>query len=360
MPIWRETNSEGRNFLKLDDLPVEARVAGGGEPVEAIGQPTLSDYHRFVVAFSGGKDSQACFLHLVELGVPLDRIELWHHDVDGDGDSFMDWPSTRAYCRAFADAFKVSIYFSGKEGGFRREMLREGARTAPVWFETPSGRHRAGGEGGKEGTRLKFPQLSADLSIRWCSSYLKIDVASLALNNQERFLTGKTLFITGERAEESAARARYKPFEPHRCDNRDGVRRRRHIDHWRPVHSWPEEQVWYILERHRINPAPAYKLGWGRLSCMACIFGSDSQWASIAKIAPGRFREIADYETRFGKTIHRTRALGERIRDAAPYGMDGADIAEAMSSEYRGPVVLPPDVPWRLPKGAFGESCGPV
>ena len=33
-------------------------------------RPDLGDYRRFVVAFSGGKDSLAALLHLISLGVP--------------------------------------------------------------------------------------------------------------------------------------------------------------------------------------------------------------------------------------------------------------------------------------------------
>lgn len=61
-------------------------------------------YDRFVVAFSGGKDSVALVLHLIELGIPRDKIELHHHDIDGHGPTFMDWDITPAYCRAFAGA----------------------------------------------------------------------------------------------------------------------------------------------------------------------------------------------------------------------------------------------------------------
>ena len=44
---------------------------------------SLQSYDHFVVGFSGGKDSLAAVLHLLELGVPKERIELAHHLVDG-------------------------------------------------------------------------------------------------------------------------------------------------------------------------------------------------------------------------------------------------------------------------------------
>ncbi|WP_249200174.1 hypothetical protein [Gluconobacter sp. Dm-62] len=81
-------------------------------------------------------------------------------------------------------------------------MLRNAAPTAPVLFESPDGLIRTGGQG-PNGTRLRFSQVSASLTTRWCSSVTKIDVADRSLRGQERFLNRRTLFVTGERAEES-------------------------------------------------------------------------------------------------------------------------------------------------------------
>ena len=232
--------------------------------------PDLRSYDRIVVAFSGGKDSIASLLTVLEAGVPPERIDVYHHDVDGAGPPFMDWPSTTGYCRAVARALDVPLYLSWKEGGFLREMLRDGTASAPICFQTPDGTvGRAGGQG-PAGTRLRFPQVSANLNQRWCSAYLKIDVMAALIRNQDRFLDRRTLIVTGERAQEGRARAGYATFEPHRSDTRDGIRRRRHVDHWRPVHGLQEAEVWAMLRRHGIVPAPAYRLGWSRLSCIAC------------------------------------------------------------------------------------------
>lgn len=318
-----------------------------------------NDYDHIIVYFSGGKDSLACVLHLLELGVPKSKIELWHHDVDGrEGSSLMDWPITRDYCRAVAEALEIPLYFSWKVGGFEREMLRENALTAPTRFETPSeGVKQVGGTRGNLNTRRKFPQVSANLSVRWCSAYLKIDVGAAALRNQTRFDHAKTLTVSGERAEESAARAKYKVFEPDRTDNRDG-RKQRHVDRWRPVKDWPEKKVWDIIERWKINSHPAYHLGWGRVSCMTCIFGSHDQWASVQAIAENNIKVIASYEQEFGLTIHRTLDVGERIEQGAAYPMNGNGYVNvALSERYSEPVFVDD---WKLPPGAFGDSCGPT
>lgn len=346
----------------LRDAPVDDLFPEllGSEPAATpdLGAPDLDSYQAFLVAFSGGKDSLACVLHLLEAGADPSRIELWHHDVDGrESDGFMDWPVTRDYCRAVAAALGVKIYFSWREGGFLREMLRDGQRTAPIRYETPDGSvGSVGGVQGPLGTRRKFPQVSADLSVRWCSSSLKIEVGAGALRNQARFDGARTLFISGERGEESPARSRYAMFEPHRSDRRDGGKKR-HVDHWRPLRDWSEKEVWALIERHRIAPHPAYELGWGRASCAGCIFGSANQWASFRAVAPEMFERIARYEEEFGITIQRKSSVREMASRGRPYQhITSERITAVMSDHYLGEIR--PES-WMLPAGAFGESCGP-
>lgn len=333
------------------------------EAALAHSEPDLSSYDHIIVAFSGGKDSLACVLHLLELGVPAEKIELHHHLVDGGGgSSLMDWPVTEAYCAAVAQALEMPLLRSWRCGGFMREMNRDNQPTAPIMFERLDGAFCMVGGNGPPGTRLRFPQVSADLSVRWCSAYLKIDVCDALIRNDDRFRGKRTLVVTGERAEESSARARYAVFEPHRSDLRAGQRYQRHVDAWRPVHGWPREQVWAIIQRHGIIPHPAYYIGWGRLSCMCCIFGSPDQWASIEAIAPRDFIRIAKYEKQFGTTIHRTQSVVERAAKGKPYPAIEANpdqVATCLDMAFYAPVRCDPAA-WRMPAGAFGENTGPT
>lgn len=323
--------------------------------------PDLQSYDRFVVAFSGGKDSIASLLTLLDAGVSASRIECYHHDVDGAGPGFMDWPCTTAYCQAVTRALDIPLYLSWREGGFLREMLRDDSPTAPICFQTPEGVVMRVGGAGQPGTRLRFPQVTANLGQRWCSAYLKIDVMAALIRAQDRFLGRRALILTGERAEESAARAHYAVFEPNRTDTRDGSRKRRHVDHWRPVHAHTERCIWMMMRRYGIVPAPAYRLGWSRLSCIACIFGGNDQWATIRYIAPDLFEQIAAYEERFDRTIHRTLTIRERADRGRPYvaAIEQPELARAaMQSGWDEPVRVSPAA-WELPAGAFGASLGP-
>lgn len=323
----------------------------------------LDVYDHVIVCVSGGKDSIACLLRLKDMGVDMSKVELWHHDVDGNENSqLMDWTFMRDYNRKFAAAMGLPLYFSWLEGGFEQEMLKENSYSRPHKVETPEGllTLERDAKRSKPGTRLRFPQLSPSLQTRWCSSALKIDVGRRALNNQQRFDGKRVLFITGERRQESANRAKYNQLEPHACDRRAG-RKGRHVDTWRPVLHWTEEEVWDSLRRHGVVAPVPYRLGWGRSSCMTCIYNSPKIWATIREYFPERAKRIAMYEDRFGTTISRNKinviALAETAR---PLRIDDIDaLGQAFEEEYTLPVLLAKGEKWALPSGAFGkEGCG--
>ena len=99
-------------------------------------------------------------------------------------------------------------------------------------------------------------------------------------------------------------------------------------------------------------------MGWGRVSCFACIFGSPNQWASVQQVAPRSLGEIASYEKLFGKSIVQGESVDQRASRGRAYKAITPElIAEATSTEWNGPVFVDR---WQLPAGAFGESNGPT
>lgn len=48
----------------------------------------LFNYDKYIVSFSGGKDSTALLLFLIDNGIDKSKIELWHQEIDGRGENF--------------------------------------------------------------------------------------------------------------------------------------------------------------------------------------------------------------------------------------------------------------------------------
>ncbi len=322
----------------------------------AVATRDWSAFERIVVAFSGGKDSLACLLRLLDLGVPKDKLELWHHDVDGrEGSGLMDWPVTADYCRKVAEHFDIPCYFSWKKGGFEGEMLRDDAPTQATAIELPGGEVIEVGGKGPRNTRMKFPQVSADLKVRWCSAYLKVDVGTKVFANDPRFQSGgRFLLVTGERREESKARSRYAEIEKDRACTKS-----RNVLRWRAVIDFSEQEVWDLIEKHQVRVHPAYELGFGRVSCMACIFGSRDQWAAVKELDEKRFEKIAQYEERFGLTIKRNESVREQADKGTSLVADKpAELKDsAMNRKFKFNIL---DNNWELPSGAFQECGGPT
>lgn len=322
----------------------------------------LYSYDKYGICFSGGKDSTALLLFLLDNGIPKEKIELWHQEIDGKSTPLFDWEVTPNYCQKLGEAFDIPVLFQWKEGGFTREMLRDNALTAPVCFELPDGTiTQTGGENGKLSTRKRFPQPSPDLRVRWCSAYLKIDVCAAVLRHDERFRNIRTLILSGERGEESKQRARYAILEPDRADLRDGLKFTRHIDRFRPIRDWKEQQIWDLLEKYRVRPHPCYFMGFGRCSCKFCVFGNCDQFASAACVSQRQAKQLIDFEKDFGYTMKRDTDLKTLIGKGSPYLSITPYLRRlATSYEYDAPILVPQHQQWQLPSGAFRKCGGPA
>lgn len=179
----------------------------------------LEEYDLIAILLSGGKDSIACYYKLLELGVPKEKMELWHHDIDGGHPTRqMDWRCTRNYVKAFAKAENVPLRLSWRVNGFFGELYRIGASEPIEWMEPDTGEIRRcrlspnylkcqkikqqatedmEAQLRRMGYRMKFPMKTGDLSRRWCSAYLKIMVADTVMSNLGRL--GELEAIGGKR-----------------------------------------------------------------------------------------------------------------------------------------------------------------
>ena len=120
--------------------------------------------------------------------------------------------------------------------------------------------------------------------------------------------------------------------------------------------------MWEILERHKVNPHPAYHLGFSRVSCMCCIFGNADQWAAVRKIAPQQFAKIMKYEEQFDCTINRNYSVWEQSLRGRSFVTDtDADLVRlALNKNYTDEIFVPEGQEWVLPRGAFKRQGGPT
>lgn len=349
----------------------------------------LEEYDHIIILISGGKDSVACLVKLLELGVPKEKIELWHHDIDGGHpERTMDWKCTQAYMKALAEYFGIRLLVSYRVNGFFGELYRIGPSEKIEWIDPDTGEihqckptkayleaERIKKEAlpemeellKKYGCRLKFPAKSPDLSRRWCSAYLKIMVASSvianldALGKMEKMKNRDTkiLIVSGERRGESTGRSRYNEMEIHRTN---AVKKKRRLVHqWRPVIDYTEKDVWELLKRWHINPHPCYRIGWNRCSCAACIFSTPPLMAGFKEVYPIEFDQLRQDELNLGFTIDNKCCLDDYIAGAKSCfsPKDEKAVHSIKTGEFSSDDIYIND--WQYPCGAFhgveGGSC---
>jgi hypothetical protein len=328
----------------------------------------FDEYDHFIISESGGKDSLVSLFYLLDLGVPKEKIELWHQSVDGgfaDGIEFMDWPVSESYVQAVGEHFGIKTSFQWRKGGIYNELMRKDSLTGDVYYCDNGKIIKLPTRNGKKSTRLRWPAMSPDLRIRWCSPYVKIDVFRRVLNNHPTYQgtkdnPKKILVITGERREESPNRARYLEQEIHACNSTKRI-----VHAWRPVIDWSEQQIWDEYEKRRFLPHPAYLLGWNRTSCFGCIFSTADLWAMMREIAPERFNRLLQVEKEIEHTIDTKRLTLEQKAnmgsiDRLPKDRQLSEwVNLALNRSFNKNDLIMDK--WELPAGAMiGAAGGPV
>lgn len=334
------------------------------QPVELL---PLNEYDIVILNLSGGADSMGCLFWLKKAGLDFSKLEIWHQSVDGKGSNdneFWDWPVTEAYCEAVAAHFGVPIYYQWREGGLYGELMRENRLAGDVFYtDHENNIVRLETNKGKHSTRKRFPAQSSDLLRRWCSASAKGDPARRVLNNNLRysgslFKPKKILFITGERRTEGGNRCNYLKAEKHRSTTR-----KRMVHHWRPVIDETKASMFDLHQEYGIMPHPVYYLGFGRVSCMGCVFSTSHQWAALLHIARERVERFAQTEQQIGHTIDvKLTVLEKAAKGAIEKVLPQEDpmlprwIELALSREFSVDDLIMRD--WIMPIGAYRGCDG--
>lgn len=343
----------------------------------------LEEYDLVIVLFSGGKDSTAAYFKLLELGVPKEKIELWHHDIDGkNAERRMDWPCTQEYVKAFSEREGVTLRVSWREKGFWGEVYRVGASypicymqdgqvktctQSPQQIRSQQLREQLIEDFTEEefeelktyGYRMKFPAKAGDLMRRWCSGYLKIDVAAAVIRNLETVSKDKkVLIVSGERRGESKGRSKYNEIEIHRSNA--AAKAHRLVHQWRVVIDYSERDVWEVIKRNNTTPHPCYSAGWNRCSCMMCIFSLPRHWAGIRELFPEEYEAVKNDEKKLGFTLDNKKDLEEYTGEAESCLCHSAQTAikQILTGKFTVKEMTTPSETWEFPAGAFKGSDG--
>ena len=254
-----------------------------------------------IVNHSGGKDSQAMYLHLTrDLGVPHDQIKVVHADLPG-----ADWPGTLEHVQANVD-HDVEVVRAKFSDGAVKELYDYVL-------------HRG-----------KFPSSQQ----RYCTSDLKttpinawIRQALCEVNGLEKPCKvdpgGRRVVVSamGMRAQESDNRAGLAEWE---LNVGESVAGRVWLEYL-PIHRWKTPQVFRQIKRHGQDPfwiygrTPAHRrrlleagsvddrgnaVPMQRMSCVFCILGSLRDAGVASRIGPQAIAEkICKTEIETGHTF---------------------------------------------------------
>ena len=219
----------------FDVMPLDAANAAG----KRVLLSTRID--RFIASFSGGKDSQVV-LDLVTRAIPPTAFEVIYSDT-----GYELPPSLELY-------EDVKRYYGERFPSLKFSTARNHESVLNYWDKigTPSDTHR------------------------WCCSVMKTAPLYRMLkvdgHKQARVLT-----FDGVRAEESTRRSAY---------NRIGKGKHINTFNAHPILDWSVTETFLYIMLHQLPNNPAYRLGFSRVGCVICPFGSDWSDFLVSKLYP--------------------------------------------------------------------------
>lgn len=270
----------------------------------------------FVVAFSGGKDSQV-ILDLVSRVLPPENYKAIFQDTD------MELPCTYDIVEHTEEDYKY------KFPNFKMYHAKSDKRAIDLWkqFGPPS--------------RIN----------RWCCSVLK--TALFRRTMKEIHNTNKqprVVVYEGVRSDESPRRETYDRIG-------DSVKHPNLIN-CRAIFKWNNSEIFLYLFSREVVLNPAYRLGLTRVGCGVCPFASDWSEYVIRRIYPDISKQYVEVIEQMGKNlgIKDRSKLNEYInsgnwqKNAGGRGIktDGSRIDVVSKSPNFECIITKPKVDWKI------------
>lgn len=226
----------------------------------------------FVANHSGGKDSQAQLIKLLEI-IPRQQLVVVHASLGA-----MEWPGALELAQQQAEDAGLP-FIVAKANKTLLEMVRRRFESRP---EVPS-----------------WPSAST----RQCTSDLKRGPIQREVRRYAKANGFKTIVnCLGLRAQESPGRAKRQTFSRMGISNSVLT-----WFEWLPVHEMRTTEVFATIAAAGQQPHYAYALGNERLSCVFCIMASRRDLANGAANQPALLAEYAAMERHTGYTMHMSR-----------------------------------------------------
>lgn len=226
----------------------------------------------FVANHSGGKDSQAQLIKLLEF-VPPNQLLVVHASLGA-----MEWPGAMELARDQAAAAGLPFIVATATKTLLEMVERrfEGRPEVPSW---PSA------------------------TTRQCTSDLKRGPIQREVRRYAKANGYKTIVnCLGLRAQESPGRAKRREFSQMGISNSVNT-----WYEWLPVHEMSTVDIFDTIMQAGQKPHYAYALGNDRLSCVFCIMASKKDLRTGAAHNPELLNQYAALEQRTGYTMHMSR-----------------------------------------------------
>ena len=256
--------------------------------------------HQLITSFSGGKDSTAIYLLMLEKELPFRSV---FADVENEHPATVDFVRNISKLTGGPEVEFVKADLTGKFAT-KRKTIREtwsqpeyddnGSMIGlPVPDDVIERALKACHPSGNVFVdlcllRAGFPTIKK----KYCTEQLKQVPIDQQINEPLRAQGIRPISVIGVRAEESIKRASYPIAESVFPNGELGTQ-----TIVRPIFWWSVSDVWAIHKRHGIQPNKLYSLGFKRVGCMPCINSRKHDIRLIARHFPEHIDRIAEWES---------------------------------------------------------------